>query len=304
MKKIISVYGAARTGSTMIGLMLGNDPDGFLLGEVYRWFYPSRTHHFDLKCACGSYPCAVWEEIKNFNRKHFYAKALQTLDMEFLVDTSKNLPWVIDGYERSFKNGRPYVFLNVLIYKSPISLYYSYWKRGNPDIRNLTNAYRTYAQFFRSGLPFIAVNYDKLVEKPGYQLKKLCSVLEIPYFQEKQQFWTKHHHHLFGSAGARQQVFNGESAVYKEKYTPEFATVLRNQESFLNTDPVINKTLDTLERNNIDKVARYPSQTGKVAVKKGAVYYKKKLRQCLKRFHPDQHPDREAEFIRQSKNDG
>jgi hypothetical protein len=59
MKKLINIYGTARSGSTMLDLILGNDPKGFSLGEVANWFYPWRTHHFDIKCGCGIYPCPV-----------------------------------------------------------------------------------------------------------------------------------------------------------------------------------------------------------------------------------------------------
>jgi hypothetical protein len=45
-KALILVCGAARSGTTMLDLMLGNSPDVFSYGEIYALFRPFRTHHF------------------------------------------------------------------------------------------------------------------------------------------------------------------------------------------------------------------------------------------------------------------
>jgi len=151
MKKVINIYGTARSGSTMLDLILGNDPKGFSVGEVVNWFYPWRTHHFDIKCGCGVYPCPVWEKIKNFKANEFHEKVLDNLNLNFIVDSSKNLPWVVDSNVRAIKK-RKFTAYNILIFKDPVSLYYSFWKRGDKSFSNLFRAYKDYEIFLNSNL--------------------------------------------------------------------------------------------------------------------------------------------------------
>ncbi len=45
MKKVIFITGTGRSGSTLLDMMLGNDPKGISLGEVVALFRPYRPHH-------------------------------------------------------------------------------------------------------------------------------------------------------------------------------------------------------------------------------------------------------------------
>ena len=63
MPTLIKICGAARSGTTMLDLMLGNASDAFSCGEVNARFRPWRSHHFNPECRCGQNPCQIWAEI-------------------------------------------------------------------------------------------------------------------------------------------------------------------------------------------------------------------------------------------------
>lgn len=78
----------------MVELMLGNDQRAFSLGEVYAWFRPFRTHHSKIICSCGQENC-LWDKLKNIKEHEFHKKAFEVLNVDILVDSSKN-PTLVD----------------------------------------------------------------------------------------------------------------------------------------------------------------------------------------------------------------
>jgi hypothetical protein len=225
MRKLINICGTSRSGSTMVDLMIGNDPQAFSLGEVHAWFRPFRTHHFNIICSCGQINCP-WKKLKLLNENEFYEKCFELLNVNILVDSSKNLPWVIDNNIKALKKGIK--VYNVLLYKQPVNFFYSFWKRNVPLKHARKKEFvKYYKRFFQTGLPLISMDYNKLVENPEKTLKSLCKLLEIPYFPQKEYFWTKKHHQLFGSIGTRKQVEASNSKIRKkEDYPKDFENII------------------------------------------------------------------------------
>lgn len=295
-KKIINVYGAARSGSTMMDLILGNDPRGFSLGEVCNWFIPYRTHHFDIKCGCGVYPCPVWENLKGINKREFHREALDRLNVDFLVDSSKYLPWIIDVSESIMRTGGIEV-LNLLIYKDPVLLCHSYQKRGERAVERVVRAYKGYERFFDTGLPFVSLNYSQFTADPEPMLKQVCDVLGIGYFPGKSNFWTKTHHHLFGSSGIRRQLRDGQSQIHKEHGAPNHPEVSKQVEKEIWDNRMLIDIWRRLESNRVETVAGYPTVNDDIRIRKDLFYYKSKLYRYMKRYRPEPHPDKESLYI-------
>ena len=59
-KKLLFVCGAARSGTTMLDLMLGNSDDAVSTGEIYAVYRPYRIHHRYPVCSCGDADCSAW----------------------------------------------------------------------------------------------------------------------------------------------------------------------------------------------------------------------------------------------------
>ena len=278
--------------------MLGNDPRGFSLGEVYALLHPWRSHHFDIKCACGVYPCPVWERLLPLREKDLYARLFDTLDLDLIVDSSKRLTWVIDQNIRISRI--PGIRCrNIVLYKDPTSLYYSYWKRGLSEIERIPGLYGYYRRAIRAGLPMVAVNYDWFVANVHAALALLCEVIEIPYFEEKSIFWGKVHHHLFGSFGTRKQLFERpDAAVYQERFDDEFERKRPEFERRLAADPGLASTLELLRQRDIRTIGGYPS-AGRRRLRRPWFYYRDRIEEIRRSRHPEPYPDLESSLIRE-----
>ncbi|MEC9375433.1 MAG: hypothetical protein VYA80_03560 [Pseudomonadota bacterium] len=222
LKSIIMVLGAARSGTTMLDLMLGNATDVFSCGEVWCLFRPHRKHHFEPKCLCGNSRCNVWDSLSVGDESKFHAEVLKQPDTNFVVDSSKDLRWLIDSHEWSRSSGINVT--NVVTWKDPKSLAYSHWKRGRPIDYYRLSFIRYYGRLLDLGLPFISLSYNKIISDPSNALSNLCQHLGMQYQPGREEFWKKTHHHLFGSAGTAKQVARGDSKLHSEsiEYPEEF----------------------------------------------------------------------------------
>jgi hypothetical protein len=288
MATLINVCGAARSGTTMLDLMLGNALDAFSCGEVYAWFRPWKVHHFKLECRCGQNPCPVWEGIKNVPESQFHATVFKELDVNFVVDSSKELCWLIDTQEWAVANGIK-VF-KLLLWKNPIDLAYSRWKRG----RGLTGWYREfvsyYSRFFGTGLPFRSVYFDDLVSDPQRKLMEICAVVGMSYFDGKERFWEKQHHHVFGSHGTAKQVTSRESTIRaSETYSPEFEEHIEALSRQIAQDSQVQQILETLQRTEVSSTDEFRADEQELVARKPYPlwYYARKARQIVRRHFPD-----------------
>lgn len=218
-RTLIFVCGAARSGTTMLDLMLGNSHEAFSCGEMFCYFRPWRAHHFEPVCSCGESPCKVWAKIGECTEDQFHARVFERLDVRFVVDSSKDLRWVLDGNVWAQDASIPVA--NVLIWKTPKSLAYSHWKRGRPVGAFRRHFLNYYERFLRLRLPFISVAFEELVSDPARVLEALADNLGMTYEPGLEQFWEKQHHHYFGSAGTTRQARAGESAIRSTDDFPE-----------------------------------------------------------------------------------
>lgn len=298
--RVIFVCGSARSGSTLVDLVLGNDPRGFSLGEIASWFRPTRTHHFDLKCGCGVYPCPVWEPLMKVREAEFYPALFAQLDVDFVVDSSKRLPWVIDQNLR-LRRHEGFAVDNLFLYKRPIALAHSHFKRGEDPIANVKRAFTYYEQALAARLPMATLDYDALVRDPGAVLPQVCAWLGIAMDPTKMEFWRKTHHHVFGSFGPRAQLLGGAPrSIYVETFTPEFEAVRADLERRLAADPWLSRVMGALEERDVLRLAeRGRERPDCASIRRPRFYWEQKLRDLRARCWPKHHLDREASMIRE-----
>lgn len=198
-KKIIFIGGTARSGSTLLDLILANDPNAMSLGEINALFTPTRKHHFEeLKKLKED---SVWSKIIAGGKQNLYPNLIKYFpNIEIFVDSSKDPLW----FHFHAKRKRPNCDIkHVLIYKSPEELAKSYIKRGNPK-----GWYKTYMhyhkQYFSLIKNFRTIAYKDLIsEEEG--LIKLCEDLGIEYFDRKKNYWEKKQNTFFGSNTVKMQ---------------------------------------------------------------------------------------------------
>lgn len=283
---LINICGTARSGTTMLDLMLGNADDVFSCGEVYARFRPWRKHHFSIECSCDEQPCPVWERLKGVPAHRFHSAALAATGAKYIVDSSKELCWVVDNQAWAHRAGIGVV--NVLIWKSPVELAYSFWKRGG-DLMFWRRQFVNYHQeFFSTGLPYIPVAYDALVAQPSEQLERICNAIGMPYFPEKEKFWVRRHHHLFGSLGTRKQIEAGASELRATQYPDRFAQEIDGLERQIEQDAAVQMIL---QRLSTDKVHLSSRQGASPRLRRPWWYYPRRARQMYWKVFPEPEPD-------------
>lgn len=283
MSTLINVLGAPRTGSTLLDVTLGNGEDIFSCGEVSFYFRPMRKHDFHLSCSCANSDCKVWEELSGIAENQFHNYLLDR--NKFVVDSSKNLVWVID----SLDNLNPtHKGINLVTWKSEKKILYSHWKRGE----NLKNVFRNYIKYYTdllsTRLSFYSVNHQDLIEDPVRVLKRIEELTGIRYFEGKEKFWQQENHHfLFGSHGIRQQVQSGASRLYQEKFDQEYEAFFKeNKDYFLG----IKGAKEVMGRIRSQSIFSSSPVRNKVsAARRPLWYYYKKIGRKLLRYFPKEY---------------
>lgn len=224
-KTLINILAAARSGSTMLDLMMGNDSESFSLGEVNAWFRPFRTHHFHIDCNCGYSNCEYWNRVKHYKESEFHRNAFEDLQVNYLVDSSKDLDWVIDNNKWALEHNIEIV--NFIIYKPIKEFAHSIWKRDESLDEAMNRFTKYYSRFMETRIPAYSINYRQLIENPEDMLKTLCSITGQNSYADRKKFWEKEHHHLFGSGGIRKQLREGNygfrvSANYPDNFLEQW----------------------------------------------------------------------------------
>lgn len=252
MKTLINIFGAGHSGTTMLDLMLGNDKNSFSLGEVNAWFRPYRKHHFRIICSCGEEFCPYWDKIKFFSENEFHRKTFDILNVDYLIDSSKNLNWGIDNNIK-LKDYNIEIF-NILLYKNPINYIYSNWKRGVKIEIAIYKYTNYYSRFLKTNMPYVAIKYDELTQNTDDILNDLCLLTGQEFMEDKKLFWQKQHHHLFGSISTRRQMESKNSTIIsKQEYPEEFEKMIIKIQILLERNIKLQKVCTELENNDIKK---------------------------------------------------
>lgn len=283
MAKLINVCSASRSGSSLVDVIIGNSPKGFSCGEVYAWFRPYRTHHFAINCPCGATPCPIWEKIKNVKESQFHSYTIKALELDYIVDSSKDFSWILDN--NKWAASQNLEVFNILLWREPIGLAHSAWRRGR-DIGDWRNEFVDYyTKIIRSQLPMICFSYDTLIENPSDAMINLFPKIGLKWIYGQENFWIKQHHQLFGSASITAATRNMssilEAPIFSDAFLKEWNFYLSNR---MHTDTKLKLLLDTLRSSPFEAVnavdtfhpyTRY--QLKKMEIKRKLWHYKKRL---------------------------
>lgn len=216
-KTVIFVGSTSFSGSTMIDLALANDPNGFSCGELCFSFHPKQAHHIVPRCACGEPSCRIWSKLAVSAEEDFYPNLFrQNAQLDFAVDSSKNPFWITRQIQYLKKENINSKVL--LIWKDPFEIASSFESRNQFD--QWKKSWLNYHRLIISqlGSNFEAVSYKDYATDPNC-LKSICSKLELPYFPNKEKYWEKQHHTLFGNRSTRRHLNAVEAGLTGGVYT-------------------------------------------------------------------------------------
>lgn len=283
-KTLINILGAGRSGTTMLDLMLGNDEQSFSLGEVHAWFRPFRKHHFKIDCNCGDENCSIWKKISGFREQDFHRNAFNLLNVQFLIDSSKNLVWTMDSI--TWARNHKFRSINIVVYKPVLDYVFSIWKRGETIETAISRYKQYYGRFLQSGLEAVSVDFQELVSNTNEVLEGILKLTKQPTQPERADFWKKEHHHLFGSGGVRTQSQQGDSSIkVASGFSDEFQLMVPELCRRIGEDKELLDIVDKLK--SIDYRLVKSLSESKVTRVKPIWYYYLKTKRRLARYYPD-----------------
>lgn len=234
--RIVYIAGAGRSGSTLLGRLLGGHPHAFFPGEL-KVFSPTKKlrgkpTRENRRCGCGvnaSNECRFWEDVTTY-LKHNHQLGLWTnlevhngdtstfrfhnLALYDAIHAISKAPFIIDSsksHNRLEKLLASQLFDIRVIYlqRNPYGVVYSNLKLGR-DLRYYSRHYAQnyyYTRKLLKGHDHHYVRYEKLVENPGKALKDIMSWLGLSY-DPAQLNWKNSIFHII--AGNKPRMINDQ----------------------------------------------------------------------------------------------
>ena len=267
-KKVIFVGSTSYSGSTMMDLVLANDPKGFSCGELSFIYRPEQAHHLTPRCACADPTCRIWQNLEGVPEKEFYtAFFAQHPEIDFAVDSSKDPLWI--ARQRRYLAAAGIDSAVLIIWKDPLEIGASFKSRGKLDLwkRHWMNYHRLLVH--QLGSDFITLSYRDFATSPA-RLEEVCRQLGIPYFEGKERYWEHVHHTLFGNRSARRHLNAVEASLmggtyvdssqlhsiyYKAPNDPDLAAHIEKQRV---EDPLIGRMEAFLEARGREETTPLP----------------------------------------------
>lgn len=240
---IIQLQSVPRSGSTVIGLMLGykRDGRGVCTGDLHdlfkkrpsQWCYCDLAHNNDLsynmcKNDLEKYDvvshhidrenlCEIWQSVYKMGMVNVY-ETLQKMGFDLVVSTGKQ-EWFYDLITRPFDAPK-----NLLVYKHPFNLAYSYYKRRttqpklwNDDGGAMNRYGKAYQSLMNNNKHNVVISYEDFVSNPKRSLQIVCDALDIQYFPGKERYWNNPEPHIYGgSPTALMHLFDKDSKAFEE----------------------------------------------------------------------------------------
>ncbi len=232
--RIVYIAGAGRSGSTLLGRLLGGHPQTFFPGEL-KVFSPTKKlrgkpARGNRRCGCGvnaSNECHFWESVAAYLQEHHQLGLWTNLEVhngDALTFRNHNLalydaihaiskaPFIIDSsksHSRLEKLIASQLFDIRVIYlqRNPYGVVYSNVKLGR-DLRYYSRHYAQnyhYTRKLLKGHDHYYVRYEKLVENPEKTLKDIMCWLGVPY-DSAQLNWRESTFHII--AGNKPRMIN------------------------------------------------------------------------------------------------
>jgi len=207
--------------------------------------------------------------------------------MQFVIDSSKELGWVLDSNVWARAHGTPVT--NIVMWKDAIDYSYSYWKRGDGITGYRSHFLAYYERFLKLNLPFVSINYRHLVSDIDASLEELMGFIGMTYDDACKKFWEKEHHHFFGSLGTLKQVIAGDSRIKsKPDFPDEFTEAFAAESVWFSQNERLQNILSQLKKNDIRNRPNLSPQP--IKRPRQLWYYVHKVKDQYRKISPNTRP--------------
>lgn len=239
-RRVALILGSPRSGSTLLGAMLGAHSEAAMLGEVNRYALIVRQQRAYLApgrlCVICGGVCPVWDRAvpRSFGLRHFgptgalwsalprargvYEELFDATGARVLVDTSKTDAWArarLDhprDWRRSGSGAEPRLILltrdgrgtvTSMRHKSPGKPIAEFADRWVRLVRPRIAAYDGFDPDRR-----VRVRYEDLVADPDAALRRVCAAIGMEFEPGMAEYWRHDHHVLGGNLGTLSLIAN------------------------------------------------------------------------------------------------
>jgi len=222
--RLVYIVGRARSGSTLLGQLIGSHSRATNVGELRAFSERKRRSGrcpTGRPCACGARPllqCAFWSRVDAAVRRS-NGSGLSAVDADdddsnralldavhevggggVIVDSSKDPRRLRVLLESNACGIRP-----IHLVRSPFGVLFSHKRRGHDLAAKAASYTRTVIEISRllAGREHLTVRYEELARKPRAVLERIMSWLGLTLEQDQLRWASLEHHNIGGRPMAR-----------------------------------------------------------------------------------------------------
>lgn len=231
-QKVCFIAGTGHSGSTLLGLLLGNHSQGFYCGEGKKSRFLSRDNAPLQKRSCKfcGLDCPVWGNFTPTPDLDLYEQITQqihrTLNItsSLVIDSSSSADWIQTQCESLAQTeAQPHL---IFLKRDGRGVVNSYRRKyGDRPLEQIienwiTNIQKAQALFEVFPGPKTILHYEDLATNTDRALQNLCDFLSIPYEPEMRNFSQKTYHLLGGNNGTQFLATGHQSNELLQVMTP------------------------------------------------------------------------------------
>jgi len=236
LETVIFISGAAHSGSTLLGVMLGSHNEIFYGGELAKTQLMSDVTKPQFKKVCKfcGEKCRIWSKFLQENIS-VYEFLNSVSEKKIIVDSSKKIEWIQQQTLYIQQNNKK--ALLILLLRDGREVVNSRKRKGN---KNFTEYIWDWKQQMEKSLtlfenfpfPKMKISYKNLCQNTETVLKEICNLLNTDFQDNMLQFYENEQHILGGNSGvqfliAQQQnktiysTLNEPNSTYYQNHKPE-----------------------------------------------------------------------------------
>ncbi|WP_072622231.1 sulfotransferase [Spirulina major] len=214
-KKVCFITGTGHSGSTLLGLLLGNHSQSFYCGEgeKSRFLTKEKAPLQKRSCKFCGIHCPVWGTVSLTSDCDLYEQLSQHISTTLgitaplMIDSTSGADWIHQQYKKLVKTeAKPHL---IFLKRDGRGVVNSY-RRKYPDLSIETiienwieKIKKAQALFEEFAGPKIIIHYEELASNTTSILKGLCDFLTIPHEPQMRDFSRQTYHILGGNNGTQ-----------------------------------------------------------------------------------------------------
>jgi len=223
-EKVCFIAGAGHSGSTLLGLILGSNPECFYAGEAnkIKFLGTSLGEEENRFCKICGNNCPIWTNLKLPEDMHIYEYLSAKTNRSLIIDSTKKISWIDQRIDEVSKTSSK-IFLIYLTRDGRAVVNSRIRKYPNMEVSQLIKDWieqikATNYLFENFSGNKIKIQYEEIAEEPEKSIKKLSDFLGISYDAKMLNYYEFEHHPLGGNSGTQSLIAKAQKDSIKNPH--------------------------------------------------------------------------------------